>query len=209
MYKIHSLFELFFRFFRPRRIRRFILEFGVKQGSSVLDVGGTAFTWRLLPKHPALTLLNVCSPPDRDGVFSSVVGDGRHLPFKSYSYNIVFSNSVIEHLGSIENQRAFASECRRVGKKYYIQTPNRKFFMEPHFITPFVHWFPQPIQRKLVRNFTIWGLITRPDATECDAFLKEIRLLDEVEMQELFPDAKILHERFLGMSKSLIAVKSK
>jgi len=38
-------------------------------------------------------------------------------------------------------------------------------------------------------------------------FVDEIRLLKKSEVKALFPDAAILHERFLGATKSLIAVK--
>jgi hypothetical protein len=186
-----------------------MLRFSVKPETRVLDVGGSPFNWLLLPTRPDVTLLNVCQPSDDNTGFTWLVADGRFLPFKDFSFNVVFSNSVIEHLGRIEEQRQFASECRRLGHKYYVQTPNRKFFMEPHFITPFLHWLPVRVQRKLLRNFTVWGLMTRPSAPQCDAFLNEIHLLDETELQELFPDAEIWRERFLGFTKSLIAAKTK
>jgi len=38
--------------------------------------------------------------------------------------------------------------------------------------------------------------------------MNEVRLLSKSDLQRLFPDAEILHERFLGMSKSIMAVKN-
>ncbi|HUG80640.1 MAG TPA: hypothetical protein VML01_03190, partial [Bryobacterales bacterium] len=67
---------------------------------------------------------------------------------------------------------------------------------------------PAGLQRKLVRNFTVWGWLTRPSAAEASGFLDLTRLLDGAEMRKLFPRASILRERFLGMTKSFIAVDS-
>jgi hypothetical protein len=64
---------------------------------------------------------------------------------------------MIEHLYTSENQAQAAREAMRVGKKLWIQTPNRWFPIEPHFLTPFVHWLPEEARKRLVRNFTVWG----------------------------------------------------
>lgn len=85
--------------------------------------------------------------------------------------------------------------------------PNRWFLVEPHLITPLVHYLPKLVQRRLLRNFTIWGLITRPTIQQCENFLQEVHLLGKRELKQLFPDAEIWHERVLGLTKSLIAVK--
>lgn len=116
------------------------------------------------------------------------------------------SNSVIEHLGTSDGQQEFAREVRRVGKGYFVQTPNRYFPVESHLLTPFVHWLPRCWQKKLLRNFTLWRLITRPGQEYCARFHAEVRLLSKAEMAELFPGARIVTERFLGLPKSLIAI---
>jgi ubiquinone/menaquinone biosynthesis C-methylase UbiE len=139
------------------------------------------------------------------------VADGRNMPFGDNSFDIVFSNSVIEHLGDKKSQEQFAKEIRRVGKAYWVQTPNKMFLIEPHLITPFVHWFlhrlPKKFQKIVLRYFTVWGLLTKPSKEQCENFLNEVRLLSFKEMKELFPDANIICERFFGLKKSLIAVK--
>lgn len=205
---IHSLYRIFAKFFRPRRMRRFHERFRVTAETRVLDVGGTWFNWSLLPNPPRLTMLNLSPPEIEEGANATwLIADGRRLPFKSHSFDVVFSNSVIEHLGSLENQGSFAEECRRVGLRYYVQTPNRRFPIEPHLITPFMHWLPAAVQRRLLRNFTVRGLLTRPTDREGTRFLSELRLLEKREMQQIFPDAEIWHERVLGLSKSLIACR--
>ncbi|WP_255695553.1 methyltransferase domain-containing protein [Rhodohalobacter sp. 614A] len=57
--------------------------------------------------------------------FQYVQGDALDMHmFEDKSFDVVFSNSVIEHVGSFENQRRFADEVRRVGKAYWVQTPD-------------------------------------------------------------------------------------
>jgi hypothetical protein len=134
-----------------------------------------------------------------------VVGDGTRLPFADQSFDLVYSNSVIEHLGTWEKQQAFAAEACRVGRGYWIQTPGKEFPIEPHYFGPFVHWFSKPIQKRLLRNFTLWGWLGRPDGRELDDVLAELRLLTFREFRQLFRDARIWVERVLGLPKSYTA----
>lgn len=205
---IHTLYHPFLKYFRTKRMRQFCKHFSLSTQTRVLDVGGYEFNWSLVPARPQLTILNL-SLPGVKGNATWLIADGRHLPFKNGAFDIVYGNSVIEHLGNLESQHLFATECQRVGLCYYIQTPNKYFLIEPHLITPFIHWLPRNIQRHLLRNFTVWGLITRPTEQYCDKFMNEILLLDEKELGHLFPDATIWHERVLGLTKSLIAVRDR
>ena len=100
-----------------------------------------------------------------------------------------------------------AREVARVGRAFFVQTPDRRFPVEPHLLTPFIHYLPRHVQYHLIRNVTVWGLLTRPSVQRSEAFLREIRLLSRQELQLLFPDAVIFSERFLGMSKSLVAFR--
>ncbi len=204
---IHSLYRPFLHHFRTKRMQRFCRLFGLTEATQVLDVGGDFFNWSLVSITPSLTIVNLCSPRERENSFAWVIADGRYLPFKDGAFDITYSNSVIEHLGDFVSQRAFARESKRVGVRYYVQTPNKWFPVEPHLITPFIHYLPKSVQKRLLRNFTIWGLVTRPTVQQCDNFLQQVRLLDERELRKLFPDAEIWHERVLGLIKALIAVK--
>jgi hypothetical protein len=197
--------------FRQKRMRRFLVFFKPGAGDRILDVGGYHATWRQMEVKSRIDLLNI-HPMERDAEvgdppFNEILGDGCALAFGDRSYEIVFSNSVIEHLGTLERQQAFAREAMRVGQALWIQTPARSFFFEPHLMTPFLHYFPSGIRRRLMRNFSVWGLLFRPEPKEIDDFLAEVRLLSFHEMKSLFPGCTILREKFLGMTKSLIAVK--
>jgi ubiquinone/menaquinone biosynthesis C-methylase UbiE len=190
-------------------MRTFANDFHLTPETRILDVGGTAGNWRLLSFRPKVTLLNLPSPTGGGGVedFAHVIGDACNLPFEDKSFPVAFSNSTIEHVGTFERQRQFANEIRRVATSYYVQTPNRWFFMEPHYLTPFVHWLPKRIRRRIVRYGTVWGLVAKPSPLMRDEKLDELRLLTATEFEQLFPDAEIKRERFLGMTKSFIAMR--
>jgi len=139
------------------------------------------------------------------------LANGLELPFRDKSFDVVFSNSVIEHVGDPLRQEQFAREIARVGVRYFVQTPNRWFPVEHHLLTPLIHFLPPRWQRRLVNKFTIWEWIARPRPDQraffLEHYLRDIRLLDSRAMRRLFPGARIIRERFLGLTKSLIAVK--
>ncbi len=115
---------------------------------------------------------------------------------------------MIEHVGDWNKQVQFANEIRRVGKYYYVQTPNRWFLIEQHFMSPLIHFLPRPVFRKLLPFFSLWFWIERPTSQEMDEWFGEIRLLNAAQMRELFPDAVLIKEKFLFFTKSLIAVRA-
>jgi SAM-dependent methyltransferase len=199
------------RRFRARRMRRFVRDFSITPHTRVLDIGGTPYNWTLAPVQPRLTLLNM--PRAREAApegLDWVDGDGCALPFGDGSFDVIFSNSVIEHLGTPERQRRFAEEVARVGKRYCVQTPNRWFPVESHLLTPWVHYLPKRWQAPLVRRWTVWAMLTGIQGERkqfyIEHYLDEVRLLDHRELQALFPRAMVVRERFLGLTKSLMAV---
>jgi Methyltransferase domain len=204
---IHSFYQPFLRYFRGKRMAEFYRLFGITPETRVLDVGGTIATWQYSAFRPRVTLLNLSATRFDGRDMQCVVGDGQRLPFEDGAFDVAFSNSVIEHLGDWGKQQSLAREIVRVARYYYVQTPNRWFFVEPHLITPFIHFLPRSWQRRMLRNCTVWGLVMRPTAQQCDQFLTEVRLLSETEMELLFADAKILREKVVGMTKSIIAVR--
>ena len=198
--------------FRARRMRRFLAECAVTAETRVLDVGGNPPIWQSLAvgSRPQVTYLNMPrAAEDDDDRGRLVFGDGLQLPFRDGEFDVAFSNSVIEHVGSAENQRQFAAEVRRVAKVYWVQTPNYWFPIEQHLLTPIVHWLPMSLRAAVVRRATVWGVVTKANEVQrrfyVDHFLSEIRLLSAGELAELFPGCRLIAERFLGWKKSLIA----
>ncbi|MGI9075647.1 MAG: methyltransferase domain-containing protein [Bryobacteraceae bacterium] len=200
------------RHFRSRRMRLFEGAFEITPDTRILDVGGSPAIWEFLKVRPRLTILNFPSAIERSAEYGQcVAADGRMLPFKDAAFDIAFSNSVIEHVGTREDQQVFAEEIGRVARSYWVQTPNRGFPIELHLMLPFIHYLPKAWQRRIIERFTVWELLARPSESQrsfyIEHFLNDIKLLDKTDLQRLFPDAKILSERVLGLAKSLIAVR--
>jgi hypothetical protein len=197
--------------FRRRRFQLFLeLIDPFPRPVLILDVGGVPRFWEVMglagdPDYQVVllnkTILNVTQPNLR-----SVVGDGANLgQFSDREFQAVFSNSVIEHLGSYERQQRMAAEVQRVGQCYFVQTPNRHFPLEPHFLVPFFQYFPQRLQIALVRHFNLGWYPRYPDREQAVRLVRSHRLLVEREMRALFPHGKLYKETALGMVKSMIA----
>jgi SAM-dependent methyltransferase len=200
------------RRFRARRMALFAKCVGLTAGMRVLDVGGTIEIWRLAPVMPRVVLLNQAFWPQQiEGAAGVILGDGTHLPFADQSFDLVFSNSVIEHVGDGATQARFASEIARVGKQFWLQTPSRYFPVEQHMWTPLVHWLPRRWQAAILKRFSVWSLVTSYDAAQreyyVNHYLDTIRLLSATDLAALFPGATVVRERFLGWTKSLVVWK--
>ena len=147
---------------RRKKLRLFMDELRPTAATTVLDVGvdevgfgsdggqtgcGTHnFFEELYPWRERITALGL---HDGAGFRSSyptvpyVQGDACALPFEDGSFDVVFSNAVIEHVGDRERQRIFVSEALRVGRRVFLTTPNRWFPIEVHTRLPLVHWLPR------------------------------------------------------------------
>jgi hypothetical protein len=192
--------------FRRRRFERFLEALQVKKAESILDVGGSAQSWEGTGFEPDVTILNLELPQHPSEPFRWVQGDGCDLErFADQSFDIVFSNSLIEHVGDFERQMKLAEEIRRVGRKHWIQTPNKHFPMEPHFLFPFAQYMPPPVRRFIARKWPFSYI--RMFKLDPDYQASHIWLLNRKQMAVLFPSSSILQERFLGLCKSLIAVQ--
>jgi hypothetical protein len=153
-----------------------------------------------------ITLINLGQQNTSAKNIISVAGDAREMPgFQDQSFDVVFSNSVIEHVGDFHNQQKMAGEIRRIGKRYFVQTPNRGFPMEPHFLFPFFQFLPFSTRVWIASHYKV-GWYCRPnDPVAARREVEAIRLLKKRELQSLFPEAKLYQERFFGMTKSFIA----
>lgn len=178
----------------------------------VLDIGGTAKYWqsmRDLWSHLQLefTLVNIGVEPADAPPFSIRAGDARALDFADNSFDLVHSNSVIEHVGHWPEMMAMAAEVRRVAPRYFVQTPNFWFPLEPHYRTLFFQWYPESVRARMLvaRKRGFRG----PEPT-FDAAMRNVQtvnLLTATQLAALFPDARIERERVATLTKSLMAVK--
>ncbi|MEE3719720.1 class I SAM-dependent methyltransferase [Tumidithrix elongata RA019] len=178
----------------------------------ILDIGGSQGYWEmmadrtLLDREFQITLLNIENQAVSIPSFTAAIGDGRAMPeFADKQFDIVFSNSTIEHVGSFEDQKRMADEVRRVGKRYYIQTPNLFFPVEPHFVFPLFQFFPIAFRAWLLQHFDLGWYTKIPDYQKALHEVKSIRLLHRAEFKQLFPEAIIFEEKFYGMVKSFVS----
>ncbi|MFT3857425.1 MAG: methyltransferase domain-containing protein [Aquabacterium sp.] len=200
------------RRFRPARMQQIKDWFPVLNGKgAVLDVGGTWGWWKMMDvPNRDITIVNLDTYHEKEVLaagykFSSA--NGCQLPFADKQFDLAFSNSVIEHVGGLAEQRQFAKELMRCGKEIYLQTPAKCFPIEPHLMAPFIHWLPVGVQRYLVRWLSVWGWATRPNMKQIDEFLAGTRPMTRSEVVSMFPGCEIHTEKFMGLTKSYIVVR--
>jgi methyltransferase family protein len=196
---------------RQKRFSLFLSLLATVNGhAEILDIGGTQAFWTLMtgedPGDVTVTLLNIDHQEVVSDKFVSAAGDARNMPrFGTKSFDIVFSNSVIEHVGSYADQRRMANEVMRVGKRYFIQTPNKRFPLEPHFLFPWFQYLPAEVRAQMVHRFDVGWYKRIPDIDAARAEVDSVRLLTRREFAALFPGATIHVERMGGLAKSFIA----
>jgi hypothetical protein len=198
---------------RLRRWAMFRDAFPGIEGMRVLDLGGTVDTWRRSPIRPAhVTVLNLYEPNDsNEDWISPLAGDACHAADVLAEANVdppfdvVYSNSLIEHVGGHARRTEFASQVRQLAQRHWVQTPYRYFPVEPHWLFPGMQFLPAAARVKIA---THWPLVhTRPagiDEARHEVLWTE--LVSITEMRDYFPSSTILRERMLGLTKSIIAV---
>ena len=199
--------------FRVKRLQEFekmfFSRFSGLEKIEILDVGGTSYFWKnsTLLSHPGLriTLLNLYPVETSHPAIHAVQGDATDMrEFENGSFDLVFSNSVIEHLFTLELQQKMASEILRVGKSYFIQTPNVYFPIEAHYALPFAQYYSKGFLH-FVLTQTKLSRMRKWSSAEASQYIAEIRLLNAQEMKALFPGASLLKEKVLGLTKSITA----
>lgn len=211
-----------FRSKRDTLLRDFIerRRAGVTAPFRVLDLGGTADYWRRvgfdwLEAHDIdVTCVNHIATEfgasEREATrLRCIVGDGRAMTgHADGSFDLVHSNSVIEHVGRWPDMRAFADEVRRLAPAYYVQTPYFWFPVDPHFHRmPFYHWLPPSLRLKALQR---WKLGWAPPSRDVDRAMRLLDsniLIDRTQFRALFPDALHRFERVAGLPKSLLALR--
>jgi len=188
---------------REKRMQTYMALMSVRAGMSIIDLGGTSMIWNNVSQRLNLTILNLPggleSSPASHHSIQLVEGDACHVDeFRDWSFDSVFSNSVIEHVGPVAKQEAFAAEVRRLGKSYWVQTPSKWFPIEAHCGMPFWWFYPERLRHGFVERW-------RKKLPAWTQMVEETTVLTKAEMQRLFPEAKILTETSFGIPKSYIA----
>jgi hypothetical protein len=190
--------------FRRRRRATLLRLFPPKLFPKVIDVGGVAKDWE--NEQRVVTILNLV--PQKCERHRFIVGDARQIECVQEAFDLAYCNSVVEHVGKWQDRKLLAAELRRIAPALWVQTPNRWFPVEMHYLTLFLHWWPRLLRNRfIVRWFTGWGWLVQPGRDEVERYAETVQLLSAAQMRELFPDCRLVRERFLGMTKSLICVR--
>jgi hypothetical protein len=200
---------------RTRRWQQTVALFPDLADMNVVDLGGTVQAWERSPIRPAhVTVLNLFEPGassetwvtpltgdacDAQAVIKQEIG---HAEF-----DIVFSNSVLEHVGGHANRLRFSESVRSLAPRHWVQTPYRYFPIEPHWLFPGFQFLPVAARARIASK---WPLAHSPASTvnEGRSSIMWTELIGVSEMKEYFPDSRILHERVCGLTKSIIAVRT-
>lgn len=197
---------------RARRFRLFeTLTASMPRPLRILDVGGTNNFWEQRGwagrSDVEIFSLNLVPEQQRHENIKPLAGDATNLTqFADRSFDVAFSNSVIEHLFTFDNQRRMASESQRVGKAFWVQTPNFWFPMEPHFQVPGWQWMPLQFRAAIIQRWRCGWRGPVPTQAGARKAVEEVRLLSVRELRAIFPTANIVPERFCGLVKSWIAI---
>jgi hypothetical protein len=207
-----------FRAARVARLRGLIAAAIAEKGTArVIDVGGTYAFWHTWRAEVDWTRTDVtCVNLDpahyahgRDETRVTMMqGDACNLAgIADGAFDVAFSNSVIEHVGGWRQMAAMAAEVRRIAPRYLVQTPYFWFPVEPHARTPLLHWLPRSWAYRIVMARKCGFYDRARTVAEAMAIIEDAQMVDRRQMTALFPDATIVRERFLGLTKSLIAIR--
>jgi len=188
---------------RKKRMRACVELMGVREGMSVLDLGGYPLIWDSVRSPLDITILNLPgalhNKPASHHKIRYVEGDAcRVMGFDDRRFDCVFSNSVIEHVGTADKQADFAREVRRLGKSYWVQTPSRWFPIEAHCGMPFWWFYPAKLRQFFIERW-------RRKLPAWTEMVEQTRVLTKADMQQLFPEARIWVETVCAIPKSYVA----
>lgn len=176
----------------------------------LIDIGGTEMFWERRGwagrTDIDITAINRESSVPRYSNLRTLSGDATDLSdYGNKEFDVAFSNSVIEHLFTRENQARMAAEVDRIAKAYWVQTPDFWFPIEPHFHVPGWQWLPRNTRVALIQRRRCGWRGPCPDLELARAAVDEVRLMTVSEMRNLFSGGEIWQERFCGLSKSIVA----
>lgn len=185
----------------------------------IIDLGGREVYWTIatefLARHRGrirIHLVNLESdllPVKDTGLFEARAGDACDTQsYKANAFDLVHSNSVIEHVGGWDRIGQFADNVRRLAPRYFVQTPNFWFPLEPHFRVPGYQWLPARLRTHLLQMRRLGFYDREPDYRKARSVVEEVKLLTRHDMAHLFPDADIAMERVAGLPKSIMASRA-
>ncbi len=193
---------------RQQRNEEFKRRFPGLEDMRVLDLGGTAISWRvagLRARHVAIVNLGSPEAPPEPWI-EVIQGDACDGGFGKF--DLVFSNSVLEHVGGHARRQQLANVIHESAPAYWVQTPYRYFPIEPHWLFPGFQFLPFRARLEITRHWNVGHNPVLKDAEQAAALVASTELVSATEMRAYFPDGKIWFERFWGIPKSITAYKT-
>jgi hypothetical protein len=193
---------------RQHRNEEFNRRFPDLADMRVLDLGGTAVSWRVLGLRPAsVTIVNLDDDKGPYEPWMDIVrGDACAGGFGKY--DLVFSNSLMEHVGGHARRQQFADVVQESASSWWVQTPYRYFPIEPHWVFPGFQFLPFRMRVMVCQHWNTLHVPALKDAKEAAALVASIELVSATEMRAYFPVGEIWFERIAGVPKSLVAIKT-
>lgn len=210
--------EFGFRSKRFLEVQKLIETVIAEKGScSIVDLGGTERYWGIGEEFIkaqrgklSIKLVNLDREPltHEGGMFTSVAGDATDPELlKGEAFDLVHSNSVIEHVGNRADMQRYADNVRRMAPRYYVQTPNFWFPFEPHFRLIGFQYLPEAMRVWIIRNFSVGFFDKVPDYEEALGVIRHHQLVSVSEMRRFFPDAEVKFEKVGPFNKSIMAIR--
>lgn len=175
----------------------------------VLDLGGTTSWWARAPVRPRhVTIVNLealdCDAP----WLTPIVGDACQADslVDGESFDLVLSNSLLEHVGGHNARSALARMIRSLAPRYMAQTPYRYFPIEPHWIFPAMQFLPVSARKRIAPRWPL-GHTKGWDVPHALNEVMSVELIGATEMRTYFPDGRFYWERVLGIPKSMIVIR--
>jgi len=197
---------------RRRKLELLQALFPLQPGLRTLELGGELGAGKalVLENHPdtsCVTLVNLNAEAveavrKAHPKVRAEVADARQLPFADQAFDLVFSNAVIEHVGDFEDQKRMAEEIMRIGRAWFVTTPNRWFPFEFHLRLPFVSWLPAPLMKRVAR---LWSY-NHVQQRYVSGIQQRIRLLDARELRRLFPGSQVVPVRVTIWPETLVVI---
>lgn len=188
---------------RQRRMAEFKVRMRLKGGERIIDLGGAPEFWDACPTPLDITVVNLPginapeAPPSHHRI-TLVDGDACAVDFASdMSFDIAFSNSVIEHVGDVEKRAAFAGEVQRLAPAWWVQTPSIWFPVEAHCHMPFWWFYPERTRDAFIRRW-------HSDIPAWADMIATTTIVRRRELETLFPDGTIWREWKMGFVKSYV-----
>lgn len=195
--------------FRRQRTAEFLRRFPDLSRMRVIDLGGTVDWWMSFPVRPtSLTVVNLDVQESRVPYIQVHTGDACSAAIRELgTFDLVFSNSLLEHVGGPSRRLSLSQNIHNLAKQWWIQTPYRYFPIEPHWVFPGQQWLPLAARARISRHWHL-GHMRSDSHRQAVSDCLHTELLSLTEMRFLFGGSEIWKEKVLGLTKSLVAIRS-